>query len=212
MKLFYSILIIAVILFVGFDLYGAQSDSAVTISVSTTVSKLGNKSKPFLQFDASTALSFIALCVSIFTFFWTYRLAKENFDLSHRPYVYAGSFYYIENQYTVADPRVIILSVLNKPAKLISEKYEWLLIKNDKPIEDKVISFTNRVVYPTSATVQYTIDQDLKPLLERLDQGVKLIRRCKIKYSWLSSKTEYEFSAEWEYVKKDWQRKFEDAN
>ena len=148
---------------------------------------------------SAVVVSLISATVAIIS----WKLSKKDFSLTHRPFVWAENFGYIDDNNIMVRPAgEVLFKVINAPA-FISKR---TIIYSNKEGEIACLVDGDIVLYPTDK-VQYT---HMCLEVEKAIQDIKskqIFREIIIEYSWLSSENNYFFESKWEYSfeNKDWQ-------
>ena len=161
-------------------------------------------------------LGITAIIIAIISAFIAYMTWHSSYLLTHRPYVWAENFGYLDQNNIIVNPiNKVMIKVMNSPAEITSQKYIYYVLngKNRKIIEED--NPTNSIKYP-SDKVQYThgVSNVTEDTASNLKDNEKLIRYIRIEYKWLSSNRKYFFEGEWEYNKnnKVWDIIYQKAN
>ena len=148
----------------------------------------------------SLGLSLVAIGFSIVSFVKTNNLANKDYLLTHRPFVWVENFGYLDNQNKIVNPmNKVIIRVINSPAILLKEYYEYYIIDNqdNKTILEKQ-EYEGHIYYPDDKSQYTNISSKVTDqILSSLQANQQLERIAKIEYSWLSSEKIYFFEATW---------------
>ncbi|MGD0597115.1 MAG: hypothetical protein ABSA64_06280 [Sedimentisphaerales bacterium] len=160
------------------------------------------KAAPFLLVWAPTIIALVAVIVAICSM----RVSIKDTIASHRPYVYAQTFAYLDNTKIITDINTLMKLCINAPAEIFKEEYTYIAIKKDTGgHETSTVLKTEelkkkQLIYPLDPKtnqVTYKTDYDLSPTIA--DQKVRLLRKVRICYKEISSNRKYFFEGEWEY-------------
>ena len=147
------------------------------------------------------------LLISIFAFgvsILSYFIARKNFSFSHRPYAWVENLSYLnEKNELISPPNQVMYRVLNSPAYIKKEYFEYYIIdeKGNKTIIVKQ-EYKNIIRYPddkseyTNTSASVTDD-----IINSLKDNQELERIIKIDYSWLGFEEKYYFEANWRFDK-----------
>lgn len=135
-------------------------------------------------------IALLAFIGSMISYSETNKLANKDFLLTHRPFVWVENFGYVDDQKKLITPiNEVMIRVLNSPANLIKEYYEYYIIDNNgnKTVLEKQ-EYTNHIRYPDDKS-QYTrkSSEVTEQSIARLNHNQELERIIRIDYSWLSS-------------------------
>jgi len=193
------------------------------IDIKESVEKKDKKSSE-IKFTTSDIIAGISGFIALFALFLsiistikTNNLAKKDFLLTHRPFVWVDNFGYLNNQNIIVNPiNKVMYMIINSPAKFHNETIEYYIIdnlNNKTVIESQELSDIIR--YPSDKS-QYTNTSGL--VTDQIAQGLannqEMERVINIEYSWLSSEKKYTFYAKWRLNKQDmnWQTVEQNAN
>ncbi|MFH1616100.1 MAG: hypothetical protein ABIG61_13570 [Planctomycetota bacterium] len=160
------------------------------------------KAAPFLLEWAPTIIALVAVIVAIYSM----RVSIRDTIASHRPYVCALTFAYLENSKIAIDIKTLMKLCINAPAEIVKEEYTYIAIKKNatghktSEILKTDILEKKQLIYPLDPKtnqVTYTIDYDLKTIIDNPE--VQLLRKVRIDYKEISSNRKYFFEGEWEY-------------
>ena len=163
------------------------------------------KAAPFLLEWAPTIIALVAVIVAIHSM----RVSIKDTIASHRPYVCAQTFAYLDNNNIIPDINTLMKLCINAPAEIFKEEYTYIAIKKDTGgHEISTVLKTEelkkkQLIYPLDPKtnqVTYKTDYDLKPIIDSPE--VKLLRKVRIDYKEISSNRKYFFEGEWEYDRK----------
>lgn len=155
-------------------------------------------------------LAKVAFILSIIAIRKSNKIAKNDFILSHRPFVWAEN---TENH----SMNEVILKVINAPAKILRQFYSYYTIDNQGnrfKIEEIEIN-NNEIKYPDRLTpyiqVSPMVDHNV---IQKLKSDQELERMIEIDYSWLSSKKNFAFKSKSRFDKesKNWKSLNQEAN
>jgi hypothetical protein len=165
----------------------------------------------------SAIFALVALIISIIATVKTNTLAKKDYLLTHRPFVWIENFGYLDNKNLVVNPvNQVMIRVLNSPATFLKEYYEYYIIddKGNKTIVEKQ-EYEGQIRYPDDKS-QYTNTSSkvTDQIYLSLQANQQLERIIKIEYAWLSSEKTYFFEATWKLDKqsKTWKIVTQNAN
>jgi len=160
------------------------------------------KVAPFLLEWAPIFVAVAAVVVAMCSMYVT----KKDVIASHRPYVCAQTFAYLENNKIITDINTLMKLCINTPAEIVKEEYTYIAVKKDASGQEtsEILKTetleSKQLIYPLDPKtnqVTYTIDCDLKPAIGNLE--VQLLRKARIDYKEISSNRKYFFEGEWEY-------------
>jgi len=154
----------------------------------------------------STLIALIALALSIISTVKTNNLARKDYLLTHRPFVWVENFGYLNNQNIIVNPiNKVMYMIINSPAKFHNEFIEYYIVdnQNNKTIIETQ-EFTGIIRYPSDKT-QYTNTSSLvtDQIVQGLNANQELERIINIEYSWLSSEKKYFFNSKWRLNKQN---------
>ena len=164
------------------------------------------KAKPLLLECAPITIALIAVVIAVLST----RVSIKDTIASHRPYVCAQTFAYLENNKLITDINTLMKLNINAPAEIFKEDYVYIAIKKDadghetSEVLNTVKLEKKELIYPLDPRtnqVTYTIDYDLGPTIA--NQEVRLLRKVRIGYKEISSNRTYFFKGEWEYSRQD---------
>lgn len=143
-------------------------------------------------------LGITAIIIAIISAFIAYMTWHSSYLLTHRPYVWAENFGYLDQNNIIVNPiNKVMIKVINSPAEITSQKYIYYVLdgKNRKIIEED--NPTNSIKYP-SDKVQYThgVSNVTEDTASNLKDNEKLNRYIRIEYKWLSSNRKYFFEGD----------------
>lgn len=142
----------------------------------------------------------IALILSFIAIKRSNRIAKTDFILSHRPYVWA------KNMKSKSALNEVNIKVLNSPAKMKRETYSYYIIdkqENKTPIEEQ--KHSNIIRYPDKTQYTNTSPRVTDAVVQNLNGGQYLERIIELEYSWLSDNKRYFFNSKSRWDKKSHQ-------
>jgi hypothetical protein len=144
-------------------------------------------------------IAILALCVSTYSAY----LSRKEFIAAHRPYVYVSNR---RDDKGTMDINTVIIRSLNAPAKIVSKKFYYMVVKTNENDEESYDikyeqDFTREsTVYPSeTTTAQLTVLYDFRKEILAADPNIKLRRRVRINYKELSSDRSYFFEGNWDY-------------
>jgi hypothetical protein len=166
------------------------------------------KTKPLLLEWAPIIVAIIAVGFSGYSMY----LSRKGFIASHRPYVWAGTHGYLDNNNkVVVDVNTLRKLCLNAPAKIIVQEYSYIVVKEDgsKDTILKESGIEKFIMYPADPKVSqewHTMDANKLNSAINDPSIKKILRKVRIEYKEVSSNRKYFFEGEWEYNKerKDW--------
>ncbi len=137
---------------------------------------------------------------------WAICISRTDLIASHRPYVWALTFAYLDEDNRVrTDPNIVATYCINAPAEITKAQYSYIVETDsaEKTSRDTVytqVEDSPQIVYPVDPKtnqVTYRIGFNLEAYTSRKD--IKVIRAIRIDYKEVSSKRKYFFEGTWEY-------------
>ncbi|MCK5471767.1 hypothetical protein KAI54_01100 [Candidatus Gracilibacteria bacterium] len=161
-------------------------------------------------------LDVVAIVVATSSALIAYMTWNLSYLLTHRPYVWAENFGYLDQSNRIINPiNKVMLKVINSPAETIYQEYSYYILGEENKETIEKDTPTNSIKYP-SDKIQYThaVSKVTRDLANGLKENEKLIRYIRIEYKWLSSDRKYFFEGEWEYNSKSeiWDIIYQEAN
>jgi len=170
----------------------------------------------FLKDNWITIIPIIISIIATVIALISWGLSKNDFLLTHRPFVWVENFGYLNEQnILITPPKKVIIRVLHSPAQIISEEFSYFIMKNKEKEYIEKQNYKNFIRYPDDK-IQYinTSAKIIDSLIDKLEEDQELRRFIRIQYKWLSSEKKYFFESEWRYDKKDkkWDTLYQKAN
>ena len=135
----------------------------------------------------------IAFILSIISLKRTNKLAKTDFILSHRPFVWAENSEYKDKNHMMNSINEVIIKVLNSPANIIREFYSYYTIddQGNKTIVEES-EYGNIIRYPENNKPYLIVSSEVsESIFQNLSSDQELERFIEIDYSWLSTDKRY---------------------
>ena len=140
--------------------------------------------------------------ISACSLYWT----RKAFVVSHRPYVWAVTHAYLDNNNrVVVDVNTLRKLCSNAPAVIVKQEYSYVVVKNDNSVHTVYKNPKGEgssIMYPADPKISqetYTILPNELTLLISNPEINKVLRKVRIVYKGLSIKKTYFFEGEWEY-------------